>query len=218
VGDLRKLELEDISDLRAYERERPDLQKRVSDVKRLRRVALGPIMSVVFENVLTVRYQIQEMARVEKLATDDQIREELRVYNPLIPDPGELSATLFLELTDDASLREWSPKLVGIERALLIRLGSSAGAGNGESAGTDISAGAGGGDEVRSLPEQSHAEQLTREDVTASVHYIRFPFSPAQVELFASGPVVLASDHPAYKVECELPEETRQELVEDLRA
>jgi hypothetical protein len=74
VGDLRKLELEDISDLRAYERERPDLQKRVSDVKRLRRVALGPIMSVVFENVLTIRYQIQEMARVEKLATDDQIR------------------------------------------------------------------------------------------------------------------------------------------------
>ena len=214
MGDLRKLVLEDISDLRAYERERPDLQKRVSDVKRRRRVAVGPIMSVVFENVLTVRFQIQEMARVEKLATDDQIREELRVYNPLIPDPGELSATLFLELTDDAALREWLPKLVGIERALLIRLGSSAGAGDGALGG----AGAGAGDEVRSLPEESHAEQLTREDVTASVHYIRFPFLPAQVELFASGPVVLASDHPAYKVECELSEETRQELLDDLRA
>jgi hypothetical protein len=198
VGDLRKLSLEDISDLRAYERERPDLQQQVFEVKRRRRVALGPIVSVVFENALTVRYQIQEMARVEKLATDEQIQEELRVYNPLIPDPGELSATLFLELTDDAALREWLPKLVGIERALLVRLE--------------------GADEVRSLPEESHAEQLTRDDVTASVHYIRFVFSPAQVEQFASGPVVLASDHPAYEVECQLREETRQELLADLRA
>jgi hypothetical protein len=203
VGDSRKLGIEDISDLRAYERERPELQQRVFDAKRVRRVALGPIMSVVFENVLTVRYQIQEMARVEKLATDDQILDELRVYNPLIPDPGELSATLFLELTDDGALREWLPRLVGIERALVIRLGSPAG-GLAEH-------------EVRSLPEESHAEQLTRQDVTASVHYIRFVFTPAQVELFASGPATLASDHPAYKVESELSEETRLELLSDLR-
>ena len=203
MGDVRKLSLDDISDLRAYERQRAELQQRVFDAKRLRRVALGPIMSLVFENVLTVRYQIQEMARVEKLTTDEQILDELRVYNPLIPDPGELSATLFLELTDDALLREWLPKLVGIERSLVVRVGSSMGEGT--------------WDEVRSLPEEGHAEQLTREDVTASVHYIRFVLSPAQVEAFASGPVVLASDHPAYKVETELSAETRQELLDDLR-
>ncbi len=213
MGEVRKLGLDDISDLRAYERERPELQQKVFDTKRLRRVALGPIMSVVFENALTVRYQIQEMARVEKLATDEQIRNELRVYNPLIPDPGELSATLFLELTDDATLREWLPKLVGIERSLVIRLGSGDGGGGGAGGGGSAAV-----DQVRSLPEESHAEQLTREDVTASVHYIRFVFTQDQVERFATWPAAIASDHPEYKVESDLSDETRSELLSDLRA
>jgi hypothetical protein len=197
--DTRKLDLQDISDLRAYERERSELQQQVFEAKRLRRVSLGSIMSLVFENALTVRYQIQEMARVEKLTTDAQILGELKVYNPLIPDPGELSATLFIELTDEASLREWLPKLVGIERALLFRFGAS------------------GLERSRSIPDVGHAEQLTREDVTAAVHYVRFSFTPAQVEAFESGPVGLASDYPAYRVEVELPPETRKELSTDLR-
>jgi hypothetical protein len=69
----------------------------------------------------------------------------------------------------------------------------------------------------RSIPDVGHAEQLTREDVTAAVHYVRFSFTPAQVEAFESGPVGLASDHPAYRVEVELPPETRKELSTDLR-
>jgi hypothetical protein len=199
MADTRKLVLRDISDLRAYERERSELQQRVFEAKRLRRVALGSIMSLVFENALTVRYQIQEMARVEKLTTDAQILGELKVYNPLIPDPGELSATLFIELTDEASLREWLPKLVGIERALLFRFGAS------------------GVEPARSIPEVGHAEQLTREDVTAAVHYVRFSLTAAQVEAFESVPVWLASDHPAYQVEVELAPQTRKELSTDLR-
>lgn len=200
MGDSRKLGLEDISDLRAYERERSELQQRVFEAKGLRRVALGSIMSLVFENALTVRYQIQEMARVEKLTTDAQILGELKVYNPLIPEPGELSATLFIELTDEASLREWLPKLVGIETALLFRFGVS------------------GIEPARSIAEGAHADQLTREDVTAAVHYVRFSLIPAQVEAFGSGPVVLASDHPVYQVETEIPAETRKELLDDLRS
>ena len=86
--------------------------------KRLRRVALGPIMTLVFESVDTVRFQIQEMARVEKILSDEAIQVELDIYNRLLPQVGELSATLFIELTSDASMREWLPKLVGIERAL----------------------------------------------------------------------------------------------------
>ena len=122
MADTRKLGLQDISDLRAYERERSELQHHVFEAKRLRRVALGSIMSLVFENALTVRYQIQEMAHVEKLTTDAQILGELKVYNPLIPDPGELSATLFIELTDEASLREWLPKLVGNREGVAVPL------------------------------------------------------------------------------------------------
>jgi hypothetical protein len=201
MGEARRLRLEDIADLRAYERERPELQREVFEAKRLRRVAVGPIMSLVFENALTVRYQVQEMARVEKLSTDQQILDELKVYNPLIPDPGQLSATLFLELTDEESLREWLPKLVGIERALVLEIGP------GEHPGR-----------ARSVPEEGHAGQLTREDVTSSVHYVRFGLSPAEVELFGQGPVVLASDHPAYSARVELSDETRDELLGDLRA
>jgi hypothetical protein len=199
MGEARRLRLEDIADLRAYERERPELQREVFEAKRLRRVALGPIMSVVFENALTVRYQVQEMARVEKLATDEQIREELRVYNPLIPDPGQLSATVFLELTDEELLREWLPKLVGIEGSLVIEIGAG-----------DHPA------QVRSVPEEGHAGLLTREDMTSSVHYVRFEVSATDVELFAAGPVFLASDHPAYAARVELSQETRNELLADL--
>jgi hypothetical protein len=201
MGEVRKLGLDDISDLRAYERDRSELQLQVFEAKRVRRVALGQIMSLVFENELTIRHQIQEMARVEKLSTDAQILDELKTYNPLIPDPGELSATLFLELTDEPALREWLPKLVGIESALLIGLG-------GQDPGRIY---------VRSVPEEAHADQLTRADITASVHYIRFRLTPDQVDLFASGTVILASDHPAYKVEVELASETRDELLKDLR-
>jgi hypothetical protein len=206
---VRKLGLEDILDQRAYDRERPALQEEVFRVKRLRRVPLGPIMTLVFENVLTVRWQIQEMARVERLVTDEQILEELKVYNPLIPDPGELSATLFLELTDDAALREWLPKLVGIERAILLGLVPPSASG-GADPGGELTW-------VRCSPEEAHAEQLTRDAVTASVHYIRFELTAEQVEMFSAGPVVLASDHPLYKVEVVIPEATRNELISDLR-
>jgi hypothetical protein len=191
-----KLELADIVDLRAYERERPELQRRVLALKRRRRVSIGPIVTLLFENRDTIRFQIQEMARAEKMLLDEQILEELEVYNPLIPEAGELSATLFIELTSKPELEAWLPKLVGIERAVEVRLGDEV---------------------VGSEPDAAHGEQLTREDVTASVHYIRFQLSPEQVERFASGPVRLAINHPAYREEVELTDETRAELLADLR-
>lgn len=165
---------------------------------------MGPIVTVVFENRDTIRFQIQEMARIEKMTSDAQIQAELDVYNPLIPGPGELSATLFVELTDEASLREWLGKLVGVERALQLRLGGDA-------------MGNGGPEVVPATPEEAHAEQLTREDATSSVHYVRFLLGPEQVERFARGPVTLAVDHPAYRHRTELPDEVRDELVSDLR-
>ena len=103
---------------------------------------------------------------------------------------------MFVELTSKEELEEWLPKLVGIERSVELRLGEEA---------------------VRAEPEQAHEEQLTREDVTASVHYIRFQLSPQQVERFAAGPVRLAIDHPAYNHEVELTDETGAELLADLR-
>ena len=118
-----KLALQDIVDLRAYERERPNLQQRVLALKRRRRIAIGPVVTLLFENRDTIRFQIQEMARAEKMLRDEQILTELETYNPLIPEAGELSATLFIELTSKAELEEWLPKLVGIERSVELRVG-----------------------------------------------------------------------------------------------
>jgi hypothetical protein len=195
------LTLADVLDLRAYERVREEFRTRVMARKRRRRVALGAIMTVVFECVDTVRFQVQEMARVERILTDEGIQGELDVYNRLLPAPGELSATLFIELTSEQDLRHWLPRLVGIERALAFELAP----GGGEPPAA-----------VASVPEATHAEALTREEVTPAVHYLRFPFTGAEVARFAAGPVALAVRHPAYEARTELAEETRQELLADL--
>ena len=199
---MAKLTIDDIVDLRAYEREREAFVDHVIELKKQRRVAVGPVVTLVFENQDTIRFQIQEMARAERMLTDEQIQGELDVYNPLIPEPGHLSATLFIELTTEADLREWLPKLVGIERSVVIE-GDRGGGGSAL--------------RVAGEPEAAHAEQLTREDVTASVHYVSFSFTPAQVDAFAAGPVAIVSEHPDYRHRAELAPATIASLEGDLR-
>jgi hypothetical protein len=192
----RPLRLDDIADLRAYERVRDDYRRRVIELKRRRRVALGPIISVVFESPETVRFQIQEMARAERITTDERIQDELEVYNRLLPGGGELSATMFIELTSEAELRNWLPRLVGIERAVGIELSS--------------------GEAVASEPEASHAEALTRDEVTPAVHYVRFAFEETQIQRLARGPAALVASHPEYEARVPFSDQTRAELVADL--
>jgi hypothetical protein len=201
----RKLTLADIADQRAYERERAEFRDRVIELKRRRRVHLGTVVAVVFENRDTMRFQVQEMARVERIMTDDGIQDELNVYNPMVPEPGELCATLFLELTSEEQMREYLPKLVGIERSLVFRLGRD----NGVGVGADRD------EEVRCTVEMAHETQLTREHVTAAVHFVQFRFTPAQVARFIDG-VVLAVDHPDYQESIELDPVTVAELRADL--
>ena len=193
---MHDLTLDDVLDLRAYERVRGDYRAKVIAMKKNRRVALGPIMTVVFECLDTVRFQVQEMARVEKLISDEAIQTELDIYNRLLPAPGELSATLLIELTTEADLREWLPKLVGIETRLGLAMD---------------------GDVVFSVPEADHAAALSREEITPAVHYLRFPFGDEQVEAFrTASEVALVSEHPAYPVRAELAPAVRAELLGDL--
>jgi hypothetical protein len=192
----RTLGLGDIADMRAYERERDEFRRSIIELKQRRRVGVGDIVSLVFENRDTIRFQIQEMARAEKLLTDEAIQVELDVYNPLIPEPGTLSATLFIELTTKGDLEHWLPRLVGIERAVHIDLAD--------------------GSTVQAAVDPDHAEQLTRDDITAAVHYVRFEFSPAQVVSFASGPVNLGVNHPNYAHSVPLSALTVTELRRDL--
>ena len=117
------------------------------------------------------------------MVTDEQIQKELDVYNPLIPEPGELSATLFIELTGEDALRDWLPRLVGIEHAVVLRLPGDDPAREAAGVVEDLA----GEQVVRAVPEAAHEEALTRPEITASVHYIRFALDPAQVERFAAG-------------------------------
>ena len=195
-----KLTMDDIADLRAYERERQEFRAHVIALKKRRRIHVGRVLTLVFENRETIRFQIQEMARVEKLITDEAIQDELDTYNSLIPGPGQLCATLFLELTEEAEMRTWLPKLVGIERSMTLRLGDSDDA-----------------PVVRAKPEAAHAEQLTREEATASVHYVFWDLTPDEVALVEAGPVWLVVDHPEYPHKSVLGPETIGELLTDLR-
>jgi hypothetical protein len=206
----RRLTLDDIADLRAYEHERDDRRTRIIDLKRRRRVGVGPLISVVFENRETVRFQVQEMVRAERMVSDAQIQAELDTYNPLIPLPGELSATVFIELTDDEQLREWLPKLVGIEHHFELRLGADRAAGEPSSGAEAVV------DTVVGEPDAAHDEALTRSDVTSTVHYVRFRLTAEQVAHFGSGPVWLASVHPDYPALSQLSPQTRDELLQDL--
>jgi hypothetical protein len=164
-----KLTLDDIADARAYERERETFRDHVIALKKRRRVGVGPIITFVFESRDTIRFQIQEMARAERILTDDGIQTELDIYNPLIPEAGQLSATMFLELRSKDELETWLPKLVGIERSVELRIGD--------------------GITVPSIPESGHAAQLTREDTTASVHYLQFHLTPVPSRTRRSAPV-----------------------------
>ena len=191
---MRKVTLAEIPELRAYNATRDELRRSIIALKARRRLHLGTIITMVFENTDTVRWQICEMMRAERIATDDGLASEVAIYNDLIPDDHELSCTLFLELTDDDAMREWLAKLVGIHDAIEFQLAD--------------------GSRVRG--RDPHAERLTRQEVTAAVHFLKFTFSAAQVELFRRGPVVVASVHHAYQESVTLTTDAHAALAQDL--
>ncbi len=194
---MRKLTVFDILDHRAYEREREDFRRHIITMKRDRRIQLGPIMTIVFENTETMRWQVQEMARAERMMTDSQISHEVQTYNAIIPDDGQLSGTLLIELTSEPALREWLPRLVGIERHIAIVLPD--------------------GRSVRGAVSDDDAARLTREDTTPAVHFLKFSFAPDDIAMFASGPVHIVVDHPAYDHDVVLTDEQHAALLADLR-
>jgi len=192
----RKLTVDDILDLRAYEKIRAEKKAEILEVKRRRRIELGTFVTVMFESRDTMWYQIQEMLRAERVISEEGVVDELRAYNPLIPEAGQLCATVFIELTSESAMREWLTKLVGIERSFRLLLAD--------------------GREVAPVTDEQHDAALTRDDVTAAVHYIRFEFTPDDLVAFRAGPVTLVCTHPNYREAMELADFTIAELSRDL--
>jgi hypothetical protein len=189
---LKKVVLEDIAGHSAYERVREDFRQRIIALKQKRRVAVGGRVSLVFENRDTVIFQIQEMLRAERITDLDKIREEIEVYNELIPAPGELSATLFLEIEDQTRLREELLKFLGIDEAVFLKLGHHT---------------------IRARFEPGRS----KEDKLSAVQYIKFPLSEEEIASFTGDePAEIAIEHPNYKVAVGIQPETRRSLIEDL--
>ncbi len=196
---MKKIELSDVKDLQEYELIRDDWRRQVIAEKARRRILLGPSMSLVFENRLTVLNQIQEMCRAERLATPEAVQQEIDVYNDLLPDPGEVAATLMIEITEERRIQPELDRLIGLSsgRYLWIDLGARR-----------IFA--------RFLEGQG------REDRISAVQFLRFPLGndAATRQALEEGrlPALLRVAHPAYEAAAELPLETRRGLARDLRA
>jgi hypothetical protein len=166
--------------LEAYAKERSAFRARVLAHKRNRIVHLGPHVTLLFEDELTIRYQIQEMLRIEKTFDEAGIQQEVDAYNPLVPDGSNLKATMLLEYEDADARHAALAQLRGIEDHVFMRV-----------AGFPV---------VRAIAD----EDLDREndDKTSAVHFVRFELTPAMIAAFkADTPVALSIDHPNYQAE-----------------
>jgi len=191
---MNKVVLEDIVGNAAYEKKREQSRQRIIEIKRRRRVSVGNQVTLLFENRDTVIFQIQEMMRAEKISDLDKIREEIDVYNELIPASGELSATLFLEIEDQTHLRQDLLKFLGIDESVYLKVGNHS---------------------IHACFEEGHS----KEDKISAVHYVKFRFSEAMLQAFVKGEKTeLVIDHPNYKARTVIGPDTRQSLVEDLTA
>ena len=178
-----------------YERQRETYRQAIIELKRRRRIGLGEKITLVFENQETLRFQIQEMIRVERIFDPQKVQEELDVYNALLPASGELSATLLIELTDPDTMKQWLDLFMGLDYGQKVGLRA-------------------GGDVVYGEFEGGHSHETK----ISAVHFVRFRPTSAMVTAIGdqAARVALMVRHAGYEAETEVPWVTRQEWLEDL--
>ncbi|MDA0797720.1 MAG: DUF3501 family protein [Chloroflexi bacterium] len=191
---MKPLTTADIVDIAQYERERPTYRPHMTQLKKHRRVQIGDIVTFVFENRDTVRFQIQEMMRAERIVMDDRIRAEVDIYNELIPAAGQLSATGLIEITDQANLRDILDTMIGLDRGgttfLVI-----------------------GDDRIEAVYEGGQSNEVR----ISAVHYLTFDLTPEQSKAIAPGgpQVSIVIEHPNYHAEQVLSDDVRASLATD---
>lgn len=207
-----KIQLKDVLNFFEYEKVRAEMRGRVIDLKRVRRVPVGEHLSFVFENRDTVLFQIQEMCRVERITDDARVQDEIDVYNALLPGPGELSATLFIEITDKDQIQAVLDRFIGIDAGGIDAAGIGAG---GIDVGPTVWIQVGKDFALPGEFEAGHSDE--EKGKLSAVHFVRFAFPPEAVRAFAISPVHLVVDHPAVRARVELPAESKAQLLLDLR-
>jgi hypothetical protein len=196
---MKPLTREELIPLAAYGGVRDAFRSAVIAHKRARRMSVGPSVTLVFEDRETLRFQVQEMLFVERIDEPERVQHELDVYNELMPGARELSATLFVEITEPGRIRAELDRLIGIDEHVALVLGTGA--------------------DQRALRARFDAKQLDEERISA-VQYIRFALEPddaaalAEPERYAA----IRISHPHYRHEAALPPAVRESLVAGLRA
>jgi len=191
---MKSIELSELQNIAEYEKSRADFRKRVIEEKRHRRIPLGPLMTLVFENRTTVLFQIQEMMRTERLVHDEQIQHEIETYSRLLPSENELSATLLIEITEKDKIKSILDSLVGLTNdSLFLVIGKH---------------------EV----EATFDEEQSEEGRISAVQYIRWRLSEEEIERlrFGQTDVSLMVRHPNYHHFTSLTDEQRKALAADL--
>jgi hypothetical protein len=190
---VKRVERSELLDLGAYEQIREHFRARLHAAKVPRRVALGPNMTVLFENHDSVLFQVQEMLRTERITSEKAIQHELDTYNELIPGDGELSATVFIEYPERDERERMLVALAGVEDDFYLVAGGERSVVTPDRRGTDPSR-------------------------TMAVQYVKFPLGPAALAAVrrAERPVLIGVLHPAYTAEVELGPETLASLAEDV--
>lgn len=182
--------------LEAYAKARPIFRAEVIEHKKIRTVQLGNHVSLLFEDELTLRYQVQEMLRIEKIYEEEGIQSELDAYNPLVPDGSNFKATMLIEYTNEVERKAALGKLIGIEDRLFIQVEGQA--------------------RVYAIAD----EDLDRENAekTSAVHFVRFELTQSMKDALKGGAqMMLGCDHPNYPAHLEeLPQETLASLLNDL--
>jgi hypothetical protein len=196
---VKPLALEDIVDRAKYVDLRPSYRAAVIDYKRRRRLAVGENITLLFEDRETLRFQVQEMVWVEGIALPDKIQHEIDTYNELMPADRELSATLFVEITEAAEIRPALDRLIGVDEHVSLIVGDE--------------------DEALEIKAQFDPKQM-EEDRISAVQYIKFALDEEALRRFCD-PDTLARvrvSHPNYQREAEIPPATRDSLIRSLRS
>ena len=193
---MPKLAPDNLMTLEAYAKARPDLRAQVIAHKKVRTICLGDHLTLIFEDELTMRYQVQEMLRAEKIFEEAGIQEEIDAYNPLIPDGSNLKATLMIEYTDENERRLMLTRLKGVENKIWIS--------------------AQGLDKVHAIADEDLARE--NEEKTSAVHFLRFELDSATSGAIKAGAAFgIGVDHPEYTAEITvLPDAVRVSLARDL--
>ncbi|HJV47018.1 MAG TPA: DUF3501 family protein [Bacillota bacterium] len=192
---MKKLTLDDLVPFQSYLPVQEKFLKSVIEEKKTRRVRLNDRMSGLFETRLSVWFQVQEMIRAEQIEQQEYLEEMLEVYNDLLPDDGELSMTLFIEIPNQNELRLFNKSIVSIENHVFLQYGEH---------------------QIQSYEPTDEDDK--DEEYTQSVHYLRFPFTPEQRRDFVSyeGDIVLSVSHPNYQTQLILSAELVSSLQKEL--